>query len=566
VSLFGSIQQSANALRVSEVGLQVTGNNISNANTPGYIRQELVQSTAIGLKQGDLILGYGVRAVGVVQKIDEFLLDKLRQTQSELSYNLELQGNNQAIETALSELSENDLSSQMSRFANALHDIANQPGNASLRSLVLQRGRELAQGFDRLSQAAKDIQTQSGAEIRNAALEVNRLLHSIADLNLRITSTEGGTSSNSDAVGLRDERLKALDELSQWIDIRVQEQEDGSTTVLVGGDYLVTNSIVREVQAVANSDDGLGDIEIRLGDTDAPLVISAGKIRGFYDSRSGVSASFLNRIDGIAKSVITAVNLIHAQGQGAVGFHRADADYVVDNEFAPLEEAGLNGEIENGSFVVTVRDARTGLASTHDIFVKQQGFPNDTTALSLVADLDAIAGIRATLSNDGRLQIVSDSEAVDFSFSRDTSGALAALGINTFFQGNSADSIQVKETLLDNPGLLAMSLEGVGNGAHNALRLAEAFENPVDELGGRSIRDLYESMVVEVVQDINRQKGVTEGLQNYYRTLEARHLGITGVSLDEEAIRMLLYQRAFQATSKLITTASELLEVLVNMV
>ncbi len=65
MSLFASIQQSANALTVAQLGLNVTGNNIANANTPGYIRQELLQTTAVGYKYGDITLGYGVRAQGV---------------------------------------------------------------------------------------------------------------------------------------------------------------------------------------------------------------------------------------------------------------------------------------------------------------------------------------------------------------------------------------------------------------------------------------------------------------------------------------------------------------------
>jgi flagellar hook-associated protein 1 FlgK len=59
---------------------------------------------------------------------------------------------------------------------------------------------------------------------------------------------------------------------------------------------------------------------------------------------------------------------------------------------------------------------------------------------------------------------------------------------------------------------------------------------------------------------------VTDGFRNFRQTLEAKHLGISGVNLDEEAVKMLLYQRAFQATSKLVTTVSEMLDTLVNII
>jgi flagellar hook-associated protein 1 FlgK len=69
-----------------------------------------------------------------------------------------------------------------------------------------------------------------------------------------------------------------------------------------------------------------------------------------------------------------------------------------------------------------------------------------------------------------------------------------------------------------------------------------------------------------MTRDINTQKGVTDGLRNFMQTLESRHLGISGVSLDEEAVKMLLYQKAFQATAKVVSAASELLDTLVNII
>ncbi len=73
-------------------------------------------------------------------------------------------------------------------------------------------------------------------------------------------------------------------------------------------------------------------------------------------------------------------------------------------------------------------------------------------------------------------------------------------------------------------------------------------------------------MIAGTTREINSQKGITDGLRNFQQTLEAQHLGISGVNLDEEAVKMLLYQRAFQATSKLITVASEMLNTLVNII
>ncbi len=118
----------------------------------------------------------------------------------------------------------------------------------------------------------------------------------------------------------------------------------------------------------------------------------------------------------------------------------------------------------------------------------------------------------------------------------------------------------------DHPNLLAVSLDGVGVGAGNALKLATAFETAIDDLGGRTLREIYESDVIDTTQKSTLKRASLKGFENFQQTLEAQHLGTSGVSLDEEAIRMMLYQRAFQATSRLISTANDLLETLVTMV
>ncbi len=109
MSIFSTIQQSANALNVAQLGLQVVGNNIANANTPGYIRQELVQAPAAGMRVGGVVLGYGVRAAGVVQQLDQYVVERMRQTQSNLSASEAVTGAYSQLESIFGELTDNDL-------------------------------------------------------------------------------------------------------------------------------------------------------------------------------------------------------------------------------------------------------------------------------------------------------------------------------------------------------------------------------------------------------------------------------------------------------------------------
>jgi flagellar hook-associated protein 1 len=567
MSLFSAVQGASNALQLNQLGLQVVGNNIANVNTPGYIRQELIQAPAFGYKSGDLIIGQGVQAVGVQQKLDTFVLERLRQANSQLSYQEQLASTNSQVESLLNELTDRDFSSTLSRFANAFQDIANQPGSESVRSLAIQRGREVASQLRTLSGNVEEIGSRNRDELSSAIGDVNRIINSIAKLNQRIVETEGGSLSNSDAVGLRDERLKALDELSYYIDINVSEEATGAVTVFSGGDYLVSNGIARELKTAITTEGDESFIEIRVADTDSQLRLAGGRLKGLFESaKAGSSSGFKNKIDSLASDIIRVVNRIHSQGQGTRGFNSVLSENRVSSVGAPLENANLSFDIDNGSFKIQVKDERTGLTKTTDIFVTQLGTTSDTTASQLASSIDAIDGLNASITNDGRLQIQSESDAVQFSFANDTSGILAAFGINTFFRGNNASDIEVRSELVQDPNLIAISTNGPGNGADNAIALAEVFLKPNELLGGRSINGLYDALISETTREINTQKSVTDGLRNFQQTLEAQHLGVSGVNLDEEAVKMLLYQRAFQATSKLISTASEMLDTLVNII
>ncbi|XZE44802.1 flagellar hook-associated protein FlgK [Pirellulaceae bacterium SH467] len=565
MSLFSAIQGSANALRVNQLGLQVVGNNIANVNTPGYVRQDLVVAPALGYRAGDLIIGQGVQAVAVEQKLDNFVLERLRQTQSQLSYQEVLESANGELESFLNELTGNDISTRMSNLSAAFQEVANQPGSESIRALAIQRGQELASQLRSVSDSVIKASLRNRDEVGQAVQQINRLVDSIAKLNLRIVEMEGG--SMSDAVGLRDERLKAMDELSNYVDITTQEQPNGAVTVFVGGDYLVTDAIPRRVKAELVDDGEFSNLELRFEDTDARVNVSGGKIRGLYEAaQMATSRGFLGKLDSLTRDIIHVVNRIHSQGQGSQGFRSIQSEIIVNKTDVPLEVSNPEFNLENGSFTITLTDRRTNSSTTYEVPVRQQGMTTDTTPEQLAAAIDSIVGLSASVTNNGRFEIRSESEALTFSFSNDTSGALASLGINTFFTGDTASTIQVRSEITEDPTKLAISTNGVGNGAGNAIRLAEAFNNPSTLLGGRSLNGIYDAIISDTTREINTQKGIADGLRNFQQTLESKHLGISGVNLDEEAVKMMLFQRAFQAQSRLVSVASDLLETLVNII
>lgn len=565
MSLFAAIQNSANALQVAQLGLNVVGNNIANANTPGYIRQELVQTPAAGVRIGDTILGYGVRAKGVVQQLDDFIVSRLRDTQSEISSSEVLDENYKRLEAIFGELTDDDLSSQLSEFSSSINDVLNQPGSESLRRLVIERGKNLAGQINNVSRQLSDISKNLTQEVRGTATDINRLTDRLATLNKRIVEIEGGRTSGSDAVGLRDERVATLHELSRVIDIRAEEQTSGAVTVFVGGEYLVTDGISRPVSFAFRNDETGSYPEVRLADTDSPIEVTGGRLHGLYSARNSAVGTTLDSIDNFATELIDNFNRLHTQGQGIDAFSSVTSANATDDSTAPLDLSGFPGTIENGQFEIQVKDLSTGLVNTHSIRVKLQGGTDDTSLEDVRTAIDAISGLSSSISPDGTLRVEADNQNLEFSFQNDSANFLTAVGINTFFVGDSASTIRLNDVIANDPRMFAASLQGVGSATDNALRMAEAFDAPIESLGGQSIKQSYEDIVVETTQDINVQFGVTDGLRNFYKNLEGEHLAVSGVNLDEEAVKMIFYQRAFQASSRVIQTSAEMLDVLVNL-
>jgi len=566
MSLFSSLQQANNALQAAQVGLQVTGNNIANVNTPDYLRQRVIYSPAPTQALGNLRVGLGVRVEAIVQQVDHFLEERLRGSRSDLAKGEAEENTFTQLDALIGELSDTDLSTSLNNFFGSINDILNQPEDLGVRNLTILRGETLADDISRLYQRVRQVQLDTNDRIRDAAGTINGLLTDIADLNEKITNMEGGVTQ-SDAVGLRDQRQRKLTELSELIGIRAVEQENGSVSVFAGGEYLVTDGIARQVYADEEPRDGANFVDIKIVDFESPLQTDTGKLAGLVNSRDHILGDFLTQLDDFAKSFAFEFNKVFSSGQGLTGYESIDAEHFVsaDQLDDALDQVGLPFTPENGSFQVKLLNRQTGVTETHDIFVQLNGTNDDTSLEDLRAALNDIDGLTASISLEGQLQISADQPNVEFAFADDTSGVLAALGVGTFFTGTSASTLGVNEMVSGDPSKFSASKSGIGKDTDNALDLASFSDRALDSFSGTSVSAFYKDMVGGVAQTSAVTKGITEGFRVFKDTLEGQKLGVSGVNLDEEAVRMITYQRQFQASSRMIATLDELLEIMVNL-
>ncbi len=565
MSLSSSINLAGNSLRAAEIGLQVVGQNIANAATPGYLREEVLLQPAPTQKLGSLPLGLGVQVAGIIQKVDHFLEERLRGATSDRA---SAEAQEQAylqLEGIIGELGDQDLSTSLDAFFSSITDVLNQPENLGVRNLAVLKGQTLASDVNRMQARVTQARVDLDKKVGDLAGDVNRLIGEIRTLNVRIAETEGGDASLSDAVGLRDQRNLALSDLAKLIDIRVQEQPSGAVAVYAGGTYLVYEGTARQVRVEQDTDRGLNVSRIVVDETDAPIESSSGELAGLIAARDQVVGGFLDRLNKFAGTLAFEFNKVYASGQGLKGYQSLTSESAVDNVTSALDAAGLKFQPVNGSFQVQVHNRRTGLTETTNIRVDLNGLDQDTSLNDLAAQLDAVDGLSATITSDHKLAIKSESVDQEFSFAQDASGALAALGLNTFFTGYDAGSLGVNSVLRADPAKFAASQGGVGKDTANAVKLASFQDQPLDSQNGATFSALYDRLVGETTQSSSESRAVAESLRSFEQTLQSQQMAVSGVSIDEETIKLLTYQRMYQASAKYISVLGELIDTLVKL-
>ncbi len=127
MALNAALATASRALELFSTGVQVSANNIANANSPGFIREELQIDAANPFQRGALIVGSGAQATSVKQIIDQYLEKRIHTAGSNASASQARQEIYSQLEAQLRELGDTDLSTRLSEFTAAINEVVNQP-------------------------------------------------------------------------------------------------------------------------------------------------------------------------------------------------------------------------------------------------------------------------------------------------------------------------------------------------------------------------------------------------------------------------------------------------------
>lgn len=563
MGLNSTLAGATRSLEVFTAGIEVAGHNIANANTPGFIRESLNLTTNTPFRSGNLVFGSGVTAHSIQQEIDLFLEHRIHGANSDA----EAAGARDAIykqlEVTLGELGDGDLSTRLNDFLAAIHEVVNQPELAEIRLSAVQQGRQLAGGIAAVRHEVDELREAQADRIASLISEANQLISVIDDLNPRISKLEIGGLVGSDAGALRTQRYVALNRLSEIIPIRFQERQDGTVDVFSGSDYLVLAGQTQQLETITSADRGVPIQTVRFSQSKSLVTTESGELQGIISARDNILGGFVDHLDAYASHLIAEFNGIHASGEGLRGFTSVVGQSSAADSAAALNAAGLAFAPEHGSFQIKVTNKLTGITNTTTISIDLDGIGSDTTLDSLQAALDAVSNVSASVTADRRLQLDANPN-FEIRFANDTSGALAALGVNTFFTGTDSRTIGVNPFVEEDHGLFAASRGDGPSDGRNAVALAEFIDHPVDGLGGVSLDSYYNSIVFSIAQSSAAETAIATGIDGFRESLFNQRSQFSGVSLDEEAIQILEFQKSFQAAARVISTVDELFTILLN--
>jgi flagellar hook-associated protein 1 len=409
-----SLNTGIKALLAAQSGLDTVGHNVSNANTPGYSREELLVSASRTQIVRGLAVGGGVDTERVSRTVDALLHRRLTAQEGTLArLDARVTGLNQ-IETLLGEPGSNALSDRVQKLFSNLSSLAANPADATLRKTVVIAANDMTTQLHALSESIGAVSTDAGAQIKAQTVAVNQLTTNIANLNVQINDFE---STGMPANDLRDQRELSIRELGKYVNVTQNENSSGAVTVTSSGQLLVGPT--RSYELTAHDLPG-GGVELRVAGHANAMHPKNGSLAGLVEIAQQIGPQGLAKLDQFAKGFVFEMNRAHSTGvpqggsfhtlQSAFAFSDVDGDGQILDE--PIGGASKEFPISKGDLYVNVVDEASGAVSTTRVAID----PNTTSVKGLIDKLDNIAHISASLDDTGHLSISSESGyAFDFS-------------------------------------------------------------------------------------------------------------------------------------------------------
>ena len=312
-SLSSSLSIASQSLQAQELELQVTNNNIANANTAGYTRETVSLSEAAPSQNGILTVGNGVTINSVTSVRDELLTLRIQQQTSDQS-SAEAQVNALNQIQTLFPSTGTSLASSLSSFFTSLSGLSTDPTSAAARQTTLQAAQTLVGQFNSISAGLTGPTSGLNSTVTSDVSEINQLSAQAASLNQELAQ-QNGQGQNTGPIG--DQLNQVETQLATLTNITVTHSSQGDSISTGSGTPLVqgTQSYALSTAIGANGNTQILDQSGK----DITSTISSGDIGGTLQVRDTQIPALLNSLDTLANQFATAFNTAQTQGYNQNG-------------------------------------------------------------------------------------------------------------------------------------------------------------------------------------------------------------------------------------------------------
>lgn len=370
------LEMAKKGLMSHQKALEVTGHNISNADSKEYTRQRaIIQSAdpiytpALNRASGAGQLGQG-SVISAVERIrNHFLDDRIINEKNSFSYWETRRELLYQVEVIYNEPSGNSLRTRFDKFWNSWQELSKYPQEGSVRNVLVQQGKALAGEFRHIHQKLHELRNHTNTLIEDRVNKINNLAGKVRELNMGIRKAEELGDNPND---LHDRRDALLQKLSELVNVQVSRNDKDELVVNVGGENLVQGNIVQPLELRGDPQNN-GYYKVQWQNTGETPTLLGGELKALVEIRDEILVRNMNEMDSMALSLSSRINEIHRDGFGLneqtnMNFfeHKAiaediygnwdmDGDGQADrsaiykisgvNEINPDAEVGMNGRI-----------------------------------------------------------------------------------------------------------------------------------------------------------------------------------------------------------------------------
>ncbi len=564
MSTFTGLTTMVRGIYMNQLSLNTVGHNIVNASNEGYSRQHVApvatQSEHRSGLYSSVEVGTGVDALSLTRSRDTYADYQYRQETTYKSYYEEMATCYDKMEAIFNDSGDTGIANALSDVFKAWSALSTEGPTAANRETVIEKSKILCDAIQTVSSQLQEQINSLYGEVKNHVEHVDEMLSRMLTLNKQIVAAESDGSMAND---LRDQRDVVADDLADYFNLTITEDDHGAYQI-VGNGVMLINGFARltlkyDETGVASSiygaDYGVNDHYIKIVESDQFYSPSSGILKAHYDAIDDCKEQ-IDNLANIAAYLMTALNDQHGEGydmEGNAGrnfFGITDYEYTYEYEpnmhFNYVEQTDTSGNVKKLSGVALIG------------------------ALEVNKDFDKVGGYKFVAAATAYRDYDDNGEWITYDDKTDMSANKIAWGDRT---GDGTNAIYISELFnmsfdeivkagRANAAIIQQYKEKTQYGA--PIQDAEGNYTYITPLGKDSLNAYYQKAMTQI--GVNAEAVDNTILQHevIMTQIENWRDSVSGVDWNEELTDMIKFQKGFQSCARCLTAMDECLDRLVN--